>query len=71
MQDKNSTISYVPQLLVGIENIRKTFKVGREKVFEWISAGAPIAEVKIDSAKAFYSAELMRLQLWLESYNKQ
>ena len=60
-----SAVSYRPYLLKSMAEICKQFGVGRKQVREWIRAGAPVA-VEGHGAKAKYSAELLRLQLWRE-----
>lgn len=61
-------IAYMPCLLKSMSEICRHFGVGRKQVRSWIQAGAPIA-VEGEGAKARYSAEIMRLQLWRERRN--
>lgn len=62
---ESQTVAYMPCLLKSMTEICKQFGVGRRQVRGWIQAGAPIA-VEGQGARARYSAELLRLQLWRE-----
>lgn len=66
---EEKTVTYAPQIVCGISEIGKTFGVGRRRVLQWIDMGAPIAITGIQSGSIRYSAEILRLQLWLEQHD--
>lgn len=57
------TIVYQPCVLPSMQKICEVLGVSRQRVRNWIQAGAPIA-VEGDGNRALYSAELAELQAW-------
>lgn len=62
-------VAYTPVILVGVREICKMFRIGRERLYEWVDAGAPISAIR-KNGRTYYSCEVMRLSQWLEKYSK-
>lgn len=56
-------IIYVPRVLRGMTEICAEMGVGREKVLDWVSQGAPII-CEMSGQRPTYTCETMELLRW-------